>query len=170
MTLARLELVDYDPCWRELYRRESSAIRDCLGSLIHRLYHVGSTSVPGSIARPIVDILVISGRQEYCGQCQQQLFGLGYDPLGDGSGCLYKQGEDGRERARVWVLPRGAAKAERLLVFRDFLRRHRYATNEYNQLKMSLGVRRPLDSNIYEAGKQQFIHSMMAAATYDRAG
>lgn len=170
MTVERLELLDYDPCWRETYRREAHGIRSCLGSLVYRLYHVGSTSVPGSIARPIVDILVVARRHEYCGQCQQQLFALGYDPVGDGSGCLSKKDDAGREVARVWVLPRGAHKAEHLLVFRDFLRRHRYATHEYNQLKLAFGVRKSLDYNDYEQGKQRFISSMMAAATYDRAG
>jgi GrpB-like predicted nucleotidyltransferase (UPF0157 family)/ubiquinone/menaquinone biosynthesis C-methylase UbiE len=52
-------LADYDPSWPELYEREAARIRGVLGDRVVQLEHVGSTSVPGLCAKPIVDIMLI---------------------------------------------------------------------------------------------------------------
>src|SRR4051812_33330688 len=49
-------LVEYDPRWPELYEREARRIRGALGERVELLEHVGSTSVPGLIAKPLIDI------------------------------------------------------------------------------------------------------------------
>ena len=53
---AQVELVKYDPEWPELYRREEEKIRGALGERALSVEHVGSTSVPGLPAKPIIDI------------------------------------------------------------------------------------------------------------------
>src|SRR4051794_41584550 len=53
-----VRLADYDPRWPELYEREARRIRAALGDRIERLEHVGSTSVPGLIAKPLIDIVL----------------------------------------------------------------------------------------------------------------
>jgi GrpB-like predicted nucleotidyltransferase (UPF0157 family) len=55
----RIELADYDPEWPRLFRREADRIRAVLGERVVRLEHVGSTSVPGLAAKPIIDILLV---------------------------------------------------------------------------------------------------------------
>ena len=52
---APIELHDYDPAWPQLYRREAARIRSVLGDRVVRLEHVGSTSVPGLAAKPVLD-------------------------------------------------------------------------------------------------------------------
>ena len=54
---APINLVDYDPAWPELFTREAQRIQAALGLRALRLEHIGSTSVPGLIAKPIIDIL-----------------------------------------------------------------------------------------------------------------
>jgi len=53
----RIELADYDPEWPRLFRREADRIRAVLGERVVRLEHVGSTSVPGLAAKPIIDMI-----------------------------------------------------------------------------------------------------------------
>jgi GrpB-like predicted nucleotidyltransferase (UPF0157 family) len=53
-----IELRDYDPAWPQLYQREAARIRSVLGDRVVRLEHVGSTSVPGLAAKPIVDLVL----------------------------------------------------------------------------------------------------------------
>jgi len=55
---APIELHDYDPAWPQLYQREAARIRSVLGDRVMRLEHVGSTSVPGLPAKPIVDLVL----------------------------------------------------------------------------------------------------------------
>src|SRR4051794_37650634 len=56
---APITLVAYDPDWPRLFAREADRIRSALGSQALRIEHVGSTSVPGLTAKPIVDILLV---------------------------------------------------------------------------------------------------------------
>jgi len=53
-----VELVDYDPEWPALFRREEERIRDALEERALQVEHAGSTSVPGLIAKPIIDIVL----------------------------------------------------------------------------------------------------------------
>src|SRR5580693_10293070 len=52
-------LADYDPGWPGLFEREAARIRAALGDRVLRLEHIGSTSVPGLAAKPVIDILLI---------------------------------------------------------------------------------------------------------------
>src|SRR6516162_1576587 len=54
-----VELVDYNPEWPRQFAREAEHIRAVLGDRAIRIEHVGSTSVPGLIAKPIIDILLV---------------------------------------------------------------------------------------------------------------
>jgi len=55
----RIQVVDYDPEWPRLYQREADRIGAALGERVVRLEHIGSTSVPGLAAKPIVDIMLV---------------------------------------------------------------------------------------------------------------
>ena len=52
-------VADYDPAWPALFEREAGRLRDVLGAEILLLEHVGSTSVPGLAAKPVIDILLV---------------------------------------------------------------------------------------------------------------
>jgi GrpB-like predicted nucleotidyltransferase (UPF0157 family) len=54
-----ISIENYDPNWPELFRREADRIRTGLGDRALRIEHTGSTSVPGFIAKPIIDILLV---------------------------------------------------------------------------------------------------------------
>ena len=56
---APIDLAEYDPDWPRLFTREADRLRDVLGDLALRVEHVGSTSVPGLLAKPITDILLV---------------------------------------------------------------------------------------------------------------
>ena len=55
----RILIVDYDPCWPELFKREADRIRATLGPRALRIEHTGSTSVAGLAAKPIIDVLLV---------------------------------------------------------------------------------------------------------------
>lgn len=56
---APITLVEYDPRWPELFDREADRVRSILGNKALRVEHVGSTSVPGLCAKPIIDMLLV---------------------------------------------------------------------------------------------------------------
>src|SRR6478752_4382987 len=55
----RVEVVDYDPQWPVTFGRLKSVLEGRLGGLGQRIEHVGSTSVPGLAAKPIIDLDII---------------------------------------------------------------------------------------------------------------
>ena len=58
MPKRRIEVVDYDPNWIQLYEREALDLRQAFGDVLLQTHHTGSTSVPGIRAKPTIDILV----------------------------------------------------------------------------------------------------------------
>jgi GrpB-like predicted nucleotidyltransferase (UPF0157 family) len=64
-----IRLCDYDPAWPERFRQEAARIHEALGGRERRIEHIGSTSVPGLAAKPIVDMLLVldrGGRGDHC--------------------------------------------------------------------------------------------------------
>lgn len=54
----KVALVDHDPAWREFYREEAAFLKELLGGEVLSIDHIGSTSVPGIKAKPVIDLLV----------------------------------------------------------------------------------------------------------------
>ena len=56
---SQIVLMDYDPHWPEVFRREADRIRGLLGCQALQIEHIGSTAVPCLAAKPIIDILLV---------------------------------------------------------------------------------------------------------------
>ncbi|NLK97254.1 MAG: GrpB family protein [Epulopiscium sp.] len=56
---AQITIVEYDPDWPQIFEREANRIRSVLGKKALKIEHVGSTSVPGLCAKPIIDIVLV---------------------------------------------------------------------------------------------------------------
>jgi GrpB-like predicted nucleotidyltransferase (UPF0157 family) len=74
----KVQLADYDPDWPRLFQREADRIRRVLGERVVQLEHVGSTSVPGLAAKPIIDIQISVADLEPLAAFRQPLERLGY--------------------------------------------------------------------------------------------
>jgi GrpB-like predicted nucleotidyltransferase (UPF0157 family) len=74
-----LVLADYNPQWPQVYAQHERRIRAALGPAAVHIEHIGSTSVPGLAAKPIIDVLVtvedITAEEDYL----DQLLNVGYD-------------------------------------------------------------------------------------------
>lgn len=118
-------VVDPDPTWPEQAAGLVAIVRAALGPNVVSLEHVGSTSVPGLPAKPIVDLLLVvpdpADEDAYVPALEQQGFVLTVrEPWWHGHRLL----RHGRPRTNLHVLERDSAEAERMLMFRDWLRSH----------------------------------------------
>jgi GrpB-like predicted nucleotidyltransferase (UPF0157 family) len=139
-------LSEYDGRWAddfEAIRRELAAGLKG-GAAIH---HVGSTAVPGMLAKPIIDIDVELAADRPFAAAERELAALGYTHCGD-------QGIPGREAFKrggavrhavldsishhLYVCAAGGAELERHLLFRDYLRRHDAARDAYIAIKKAI--------------------------------
>jgi GrpB-like predicted nucleotidyltransferase (UPF0157 family) len=161
--------VDYDPCWPVLFEHEKEAILTALGNWVLQIDHIGSTSVPGLAAKPVIDI------------------GVGIRSLSDAQGLfpsierlkyVYEPALEQllQERRFFW---KGTPAIHtyhlhltevdnpvilKPIQFRDYLRKHPAAAREYGELKKELAKRCQQDLDAYVSGKTTFVERILKQA------
>lgn len=157
-----LILHDYDDRWPEQYQQHRERIAKALGSTALLIEHIGSTSVPGLAAKPIIDLLVcvpdISAEEDYL----NPLLTAGY---------LLRVREPGHRMVRtpqrdvhIHLLEEGDGAAEDYLLFRDRLRDHETDRQLYEQVKRELTSRDWPDMNAYAEAKTSVVEQIKARA------
>ena len=133
--------------------------------------HVGSTSVPGLAAKPVIDIQVSVRSMVPRSAYVDPLVRLGYrwvlDPWTDEHEYFSRDG-DGERTFHIHVCPTGSEWERRHLAFRDWLRNHPEDAAAYERLKRELAQRHPRDLLGYTDGKTAFIREIEARATVTR--
>ncbi len=164
------QIADADPSWPELFEVEVARIRDALGGLAVRVDHVGSTSVPGLAAKPIIDIQTSVASMVPRDAYVEPLRSLGYrwtlDPWSDEHE-YFSRDESGARACQIHVCQAGGAWERRHLAFRDWLRDHPDDATAYAALKRQLATQHPNDLMAYVDSKTAFIRSIEARALAD---
>lgn len=165
-------IAPYDPDWPVMFAAEALRIRQALGDLALRIEHVGSTSVPGLAARPVIDIQVSVPSLEPADRYRTRLAELSYThfPLGpfDLVYPLFKKPAEWPSTHHVHLCVAGSEQERDHLAFRDFLRRNSTVAAEYVMLKRQLAARhdgRTMESQErYSLSKTEFVRSVLARA------
>src|SRR5215203_503586 len=172
MTMSHVVLVEYDPQWSANFQRERARIEAALGAPA-KVEHVGSTSVPGLAAKPIIDIMVGVQRLpttfgEYVGPLQS--VGYEYTPTPGISGrWFFQQGPWGMHTHHLHLVEHEGAVWEEYSVFRDHLRSNPEVAQQYVDLKRRLAAQPGIDRPTYSAAKTPFITGVVAEILADRA-
>jgi GrpB-like predicted nucleotidyltransferase (UPF0157 family) len=164
-TRSPVVVADYDDAWPAFFEELARPVREAVADLGAEVEHVGSTSVPGLAAKPVIDIDVVVPRAEDVPTAVERLRAVGYVYQGD-------KGITGRE-AFMW--PRGARPHHLYVVvarrqphadhvqFRDHLRQHPAAAEDYAELKKALAERHRDDPLGYMDAKSDFIAGVLRA-------
>jgi GrpB-like predicted nucleotidyltransferase (UPF0157 family) len=164
-----IELVDYDPAWPVLFEREAARIRSVLGDRVRLLEHAGSTSVPGLVAKPVIDIIlaVADSADE-----------AAYAPPMEAAGYVLRIREPDWHEHRLFkgpdtnvnlhVFSEGCPEIERMLIFRDSLRTDAAERALYERAKRELAAHEWKYVQHYADAKGEIVQAIIARA--DRAG
>jgi len=144
--------------WAKQYQVEKARLLQAVGSHILEIQHVGSTSVLGVPAKPIIDILVGVGDFEEAVVCIAPMEGIGY--------CY--RGENGIPRRHYFVrgdprthhvhmVERGSENWRITLAFRDLLRSDDGAAREYSEAKKRLAAQYPDNREAYQREKDKIV-------------
>jgi GrpB-like predicted nucleotidyltransferase (UPF0157 family) len=164
-------LADPDPSWPELFAREALRIRETLGPTAVQVEHVGSTSVPGLAAKPIIDILLVvpdsADEPSYLPSLESAGYRLRIREPGWLEHRLFK-GPD--TDINLHVFSAGTAEIDRMLRFRDWLRVTGADRDLYLRAKRDLAGRTWRHVQHYADAKTAVIQEIMDRADADRYG
>jgi GrpB-like predicted nucleotidyltransferase (UPF0157 family) len=160
-----IELVDYDPEWPRLYEREAERIRAALGDRALLVEHVGSTSVPGLAAKPLIDVLLVVA---------DSADESAYVPVLETAGYVLRIREPDWYEHRMFkgpdtdvnlhVFSQGCAESDRMLQFRDWLRVNVDDRRLYERTKRELAQRTWKHVQNYADAKTAVVREIMARA------
>jgi len=165
--LATIAIVDYDSAWATHFDELRATIWPAVSRVALGIEHVGSTSVPGLAAKPVIDIDIVIASADHLRAAIDVLAAIGYTHRGD----LGVPGRDafdapaGAREHNLYVCVDGCASLRNHLAVRDYLRRCPEAVAEYSDLKRGLAARHPRDIDAYIAGKTDFLCRIL-----DKAG
>ena len=165
-------LAPYDASWPMAFERESSTIQRALSDTAITLHHIGSTSIPGITAKPVIDILGVVPAIGDIDAREHQLAAIGYEALGEfgiqGRRYFRKTALDGARTHHLHVFAAGSAAIDRHLDFRDYLRAFPAEASAYAELKQKLAAQ--FTGEDYSDGKSEFIRAMEQRAVAWREG
>lgn len=161
----KIEMVDYRPEWAQLFEQEKAVLYGVLVQAKAVIEHIGSTSVPGLAAKPIIDIMIGLADFTIANSLVPSITALGYDYIAEYEEIMpyrryFQKLNQKQHTHHIHMVGIGGEFWNRLLLFRDYLRTHDGAVKEYANLKNSLATREWRDMNEYAYAKTEFIKYM----------
>ena len=161
MKTKKVVVVPYDPEWKKDFIAISSEIKEALGDIAESVEHVGSTSVEGLSAKPVIDIDVVIVDASKLPAVIEALGKIGYSHEGDlgikGREAFKYDGKEHLRKHHLYVCCRDSSELKRHVAFRDYLRSHPEAVAEYGRIKEEGALLYPFDIDKYIEHKAPFI-------------
>ena len=148
----RYDFVEYRADWPEAFAREATGLRALLGETLVEVHHIGSTSVPGLAAKPVIDMLPVVRDIATLDEQAGVLVAAGYTAWGEYGlprRRYFTRERDGRRTHHMHCYAEGDAEIERHLAFAEYLRAHDEARREYEAVKREAFTRHPEDIQAY---------------------
>ena len=161
---------EYEASWPQLYEAEKALVLGRIGEHLLAIEHIGSTSVPGLSAKPIIDMLLGVETLNQADACLDPLQQIGYEYLPERTAFtkarrfLRKYPPGGPVGYHLHLLQPSNPYWTVLLVFRNYLRHHPATAHQYSELKQQLAEQFPTDRLAYLHGKADFIHAVLQVA------
>ena len=160
------KIVEYDADWPAQFEQERALVASALGIDEGHVVHIGSTSVPGLAAKPIIDMMVGISAIEEAEGVVASLEGVGYELRGERVPGTLRLSKATPRRYHLHITAQAGRFWVDLLLFRDHLRSHADARKQYGRLKRDVRSSLAADSppRAYNEGKADFIRATMAEA------
>lgn len=166
MAVKHVVVLPYDEQWKQDFLVIKNELTSALGELALRIEHVGSTSVEGLSAKPIIDIDVVIKDHSVFKEVVSALGAIGYRHEGDlgiaGREAFKYDGKEHLRKHHLYVCPEDSAELKRHTAFRDHLRTHPDAVREYSRIKEEGAKLYPYDIDRYIEHKSPFIEKIYA--------
>ena len=157
-----IEVVPHDPSWKDTYQKEARKILEVLGDELVEIHHIGSTSIPGIYAKPIIDVLGGARRIENIDKYNDAMAKIGYQARGEFGlpGRRFFVKGVPKRTFNLHIFESGSPELTRHLNFRDYMIAHPEDALQYSELKKKLAKEHFGDLDGYCDGKDAFVKEM----------
>lgn len=167
---AKLKIIiePYNPLWPKYYREEAKALKKVFNKELEAIHHVGSTSVKGLAAKPIIDIIPVVKNIQKVDDLNDKMEALGYEVKGE-FGLPFRRfftKRQGSAQFNVHVYEKHHPEISRMILLREYLKKHPADKKRYAVLKSELAQKFPDDINAYCEAKTDFIKEIDAKSGY----
>ena len=161
----KIILVEYDQNWPVLYAREEQRLRSALGARAVRIEHAGSTSVPGLVAKPIIDIVLVVADSDDEAAYAPPLEAQGYTlRIREPDWFKHRLFKGPDTDVNVHVFSQGCPETDRMLRFRDWLRANPGDRERYANVKRKLAAQDWVFTQNYADAKSEVVAEIMKRA------
>jgi len=159
----KIEVCDYDPKWKSQYESLAAEMWLSVSEFSARIEHVGSTSVVGLWAKPIIDMDIVLNSRAAIPSVISALAGIGYKHIGD-LGIKNREAFTNSSafvRHNLYATIDGCLSFRNHITIRDHLRKHEADREIYSALKRKLAEEHPEDIDAYTEEKSEFLISIL---------
>lgn len=158
-----ITVTQYNPKWKQDFNNLKSMYECSITDAKIEIEHIGSTSVEGLCAKPVVDIAIVYYNESDFDNIKSQLESIGYEHRGD-LGITNREafnyvGNEKLVEHHLYVCLDGILSLRNQLLFRNYLRKNKDAVIEYSKLKKKLALKYEIDEYCYH--KTEFITSIL---------
>jgi len=161
MKTKQVIVLPYDAQWKRDFETICEELKAALGELVVSIEHVGSTSVEGLSAKPVIDIDVVIGSMDEFAEVSRRLKAIGYLHEGnlgiEGWEAFGYRGKEHLRTHHLYVCPENSEELKRHIALRDYLRKNPDAVKEYGRIKTEGARLYPQDIEGYIRHKGAFI-------------
>lgn len=162
-----IEVVVYDQNWPRLFDEEAMKVKQALGNNCIEIHHIGSTSVPGLAAKPVIDMIpVVKDILEVNTQALEDLGYIARGEFGMPFRRFFHKGEPERSH-HLHIWEEGNPEIEKHLMFRDYLIAHPGEAKRYEKLKQELAEQHSHDRFAYTSAKHDLIQDMIKKSGFE---
>ena len=155
-----VKLLPHDKKWKTLYEREQAVLKNKLNSLVVDIQHIGSTSIFGIPAKPIIDVSLGLRKLKDAKKLIKPLATLGYEWRKGVSGpnqWLFVKGPEEKRTHYLHVMCYNGGIWKHDILFRDYLQKNPSRAKQYRMLKEKLATKYANDRGTYTKNKAEFI-------------
>lgn len=159
----KVKLVPHDPRWVQQYEEEAERLTAVFQPILVGIHHIGSTSIPGIKAKPIIDMMIVVSSITAVDTLIEPMADLGYISKGENGIAgrhYFRKGSDEHHTHHIHTYPENHPEIARHLNFRDYLRHHPADAAAYSDLKERLAQRYEHDVEMYTNSKTAFIRNV----------
>lgn len=167
LKVGMVRLEEYNEKWKEIFEEEKEKLMKIFGNIALKIEHIGSTSIPGLSAKPIIDMLVVlesfNEFEKVKNYFKDEPYSIKEDSPSDEILVRKRAGTDTTTHL-IHIMEVNTKRCTNTILFKNYLINHPETLKEYEKLKKDLAKKYADNRKMYTASKNDFIQSVLKAA------